>query len=179
MSKPSTCREQILYVFCNVPVAFTFSYIKYVTWISWKEAIQSQKLQNTLPGVSPSMQAASSYAYSVTYNLSLCIIDNVLRRNLPHVNCISHIAFSHIHISAVHALQQISITLLFNIKIPFTPRSFKWYLSYVSPPKPCIHLSSPISVSYILPTSGYSIWIPECGRGQIMKLLTVQYPPTW
>jgi hypothetical protein len=50
----------------------------------------------------------------------------------------------------------------FNIILPSTPASSKWYPSLRSPPlKPCMHLYSPPYVLHALPVSVFLIWSPE------------------
>jgi len=62
----------------------------------------------------------------------------------------------------VHAPTSHCLKIYLNIILPSTPGSSKWSLSLsVSPPKPCINLSSPPYVLHAPPISFFLIWPPE------------------
>ena len=90
-------------------MVFKFSFIKYGTLISLKEAI------NLLMDSKHTSWCIAFHTNSLFLCLqcNMCIIITYHWQNAPqksHVKCISHIALSHIHSNAFHALQQISIT---------------------------------------------------------------------
>ena len=97
-------------------MVFKFSFIKYGTWISLKEAI------NLLMDSKHTSWCIAFHTNSLFLCLqcNMCIIityhwQNILQKS-SHVKWISLNSLSHIHINALHSLQQISITTLLILK---------------------------------------------------------------
>ena len=66
------------------------------------------------------------------------------------------------HIDPVHTPTSHFLKIHHNIILPSTPGSTKWSLFHqVSPPKPCICLSSPPCLLHATPISLFSIFSPE------------------